>query len=111
MVAIEHDLETLTVRVDRSKLLSHGKPSLGRLISRLHIWRCIADFESCRKFWGVVSAVSAEHEAWKRVVCAHRGPRWKFVQANTFLQNGEVTLRTYEGSNEGLIQSWAERGV
>lgn len=39
-------------------------------------------------------------------------PRWKFVQANIVLkQDGKVELRVYEESNEGIIQSFAEKGV
>jgi dipeptidyl-peptidase III len=38
-------------------------------------------------------------------------PRWVFVQANTSLDNGDVTLKEYEPSREGVIQSWYERMV
>ncbi|KAI1830109.1 hypothetical protein DTO013E5_7643 [Penicillium roqueforti] len=37
---------TLTVHIDRDKIISHGKPSLGRYLCRLHIWRCTADISS-----------------------------------------------------------------
>ncbi|KAG8163231.1 hypothetical protein KVR01_006528 [Diaporthe batatas] len=113
VITVEHDKEIgkLRVRVDRSKLLTHGKPALGSLLCRIQIWRCIADFESCSEFWKTVSAVSTECEAWRKVVLSNPEPRWKFVQANTFLENGQVNLRTYDETNEGLIQSWVERGV
>lgn len=39
-------------------------------------------------------------------------PRWKFVQANTVVkEDGEVELRACEVSNEGIMQSLAEKGV
>ena len=35
-----------------------------------------------------------------------------FVQGNTRLvENGEVVLREYDGTVEGMVESWAERGV
>ncbi len=44
---------------------------------------------------------------------SNRMPRLSFVQANTFLEEGGegVVLREYEASVEGMIRSWAERGV
>ena len=56
--------------------------------------------------------MDGEHEAWRQTVVSKPEPRWKFVQPNTVLTgDGEVHLRVYEESNEGIIQSFAERGV
>lgn len=97
--------------VDQAKLLSHGKPSLGRLLCRLHVWRCTADFKPCAELYEALSRVSGDYEEWRKIVVSHPEPRWKFVQANTFLKHGGVELKVYEESNEGIIQSWAERAV
>lgn len=45
------------------------------------------------------------------VVVANTQPRKVFVQANTFLDEstGKVTVKQYEPSLEGVIQSWIER--
>jgi dipeptidyl-peptidase-3 len=47
------------------------------------------------------------------VVLKNKQPRKVFVQANTFLDEatGQVTLKQYEPTPEGMIQSWAERDV
>jgi dipeptidyl-peptidase-3 len=47
------------------------------------------------------------------VVLKNKQPRKVFVQANTYLDEatGKVTLKQYEPSLEGIIQSWAERDV
>ncbi len=37
--------------------------------------------------------------------------KMKFVQPNTFVREGVVEVKVYEESNEGIIQSWVERGV
>lgn len=56
--------------------------------------------------------VDGEYEAWRQIVVSKPQPRWKFVQANTVLKDdGEVELRVYKESNEGIIQSFAERRV
>jgi dipeptidyl-peptidase-3 len=101
----------LTLKVDRDKLLSHGQPALGRLLCRLQIWRCIADVKSCTDFYEKLSAVDSEYVEWRKIVCAKPEPRWKFVQANTFVDTNGTTLKVYDESNEGIIQSWAEREI
>ncbi|ATY66560.1 dipeptidyl peptidase III [Cordyceps militaris] len=113
VVRIDHEPTTsaLTVRVDRSKMSSHGKPALGDYLCRLHIWRCTADVSSCREFYEPLCAVDGEFEEWRKIVCSKPNPKWKFVQPNTFLKDGDVQVKVYDESNEGIIQSWAERAV
>ncbi|KAG8417412.1 hypothetical protein J3459_006700 [Metarhizium acridum] len=113
VIRISHDRTTssLTVHVDRSKIISCGKPALGRYLCRLHIWRCTADVSSCKELYELLCAVDGEHEQWRQIVCSKPNPRWKFVQPNTFVKGGAVELKVYEESNEGIIQSWAERAV
>lgn len=113
---------TMCVKIDRSKIISEGKPSLGRLALRLHVWRCTADINTCRAFYEPLTAVGGEYEEWRKIVVAPEGntesaqlrtdPGGKIVQANTFLEDdGQVRLKVYEASNVGIIQSWAERQV
>lgn len=44
--------ERLIVRIDRSMISSHAKPALGRMLLRLHMYRCTADVVavSCRVY-------------------------------------------------------------
>ncbi|KAK4184648.1 peptidase family M49-domain-containing protein [Podospora australis] len=107
---IEHDpgAATLTVKVDRNKLLSHGKPCLGGLLCAIHIWRCTAD-DSCTWLYKKLSAVDGKYEDWRKIVYSKPEPHWKFCQANTVLGSDGVVLKVYDESNEGIIQSWAER--
>jgi dipeptidyl-peptidase-3 len=48
---------------------------------------------------------------WREIMMADRPARQIFVQGNTFVEGGEVVLREYEESVEGVVRSWAERGV
>ncbi|KAK0099275.1 bifunctional diacylglycerol diphosphate phosphatase/phosphatidate phosphatase [Cadophora gregata] len=113
-MAIEHDpvAKTLFVKVDRSKILSHGKPSIGRMLCKIHVWRSTADIEACRPYYEDLSAVDGEFEKWRQVVAANYEPKWKFVQPNTFINpDGSVEIREYEASNAGIIKSFFERGI
>ncbi|KAI1502712.1 dipeptidyl peptidase III [Biscogniauxia marginata] len=111
---IEHDpvAKTLFVRVNRSKIISHGKPSIGRMLCKIHIWRSTADVDACRPFYEALSAVDGEYEIWRQIIASNTEPRWKFVQPNTFLaDDGTVELREYEANNVGIIQSFFERNL
>lgn len=110
-VHYDPEAPNISVSVDRTKILSHGKSTLGQLLLRLHIWRCTADVKSCREFYEQLTAVDGKYEEWRKFVCSRPEPKWKFVQPNTFLVNGQVELKTYEESNAGVIQSWVERDI
>jgi len=116
VLTVHHDASTsaLHVTVDRTKIISNGKPALGRLMCALHIWRCTADVEACRPFYESLTSVEGVYEAWRQVVEKRPERRVKFVQGNTSLVytvEGDVECKEYEESDEGIIQSWAERGI
>ena len=103
--------EKLIVRVDRSKIISHGKPALGQMLLRLHMYRCTADVTSCREYYQELSRVDSEQMKWREIVLARRRPKWVFVQPNTFLRGDEVVLKEYEPTARGVVHSWPERAV
>lgn len=113
-LTVRHDTITnnLTVHINRSKVLTHGKPAIGDLLLKLHIYRCTADVVACREYFEDLTRVDGIFAEWRKVVIANKRPRQILVQANTFLgEDGRVTLKEYEPSIEGMIQSWAEREV
>ena len=103
--------DRITVRVDRSRIITDGKPALGRMLLRLHMYRCTADIKSCRTYYEDLSKVEYGYLEWRRIVLAKQQPKWVFVQGNTFLDDGHVSLKEYEATPEGVIQSWAERNL
>ncbi len=107
-----HPTHPLTVHVDRSKIRSHGKPALGAMLLRLHMYRCTADAAACREYYEDLSKVTGEYLAWREAVVKAKPPPMVFVQANTVVDGeGEVRLREYEETVEGVVRSWVERGV
>ena len=110
-VVFDPEADFLVVRVNESKITSHGKPALGKLMYKLHVWRCTADVESCRPFYKALSAVDGVYENWRKFVSTKPAKRLKFVQANTIREGDQVELKVYEESDAGIIQSWADRAV
>ncbi|KAM0454874.1 hypothetical protein ACHAPV_008248 [Trichoderma viride] len=103
--------QSLKVRVDRSKIRTHGKPALGNMLLHLHMFRCTANAQGCRTYYEKLSSVDGEYIEWRETVLATKPPPLIFTQANTFLDGETVTLKEYEPTVEGVIASWAERQV
>jgi dipeptidyl-peptidase III len=105
------DLDKLTISVDRSRITSHAKVAISNMLLRLHMYRCTADAQACRAYYEELSAVDGCYLEWRRIVLSKKQPRLNYVHANTFLQDNRVVLKEYAATSEGIVQSWAERGV
>ena len=110
------DLSDLTVHVDRSKILTVGRPAVEAYLQQLHVYKSTADVEAGRALYE--KRTSVEGAFWtdkvRDVVLRKKAPRKVFVMGNTIEGDGgsgEVTLREYESSLEGMIRSWADREV
>lgn len=97
------------------KITDTESTAVADFLQKLHIYKSTADVEAGTKFFNEMSNVGLDYWGTKvrDVVLKNKQPRKVFVQANTFLDEatGEVTLKHYEASPEGLIQSWAEREI
>lgn len=99
-----------------SPLLISQTTAVGDFLQKLHIYKSTADVETGTKFFlEEMSSVGMEYWGSKvrPVVVANTQPRKVFVQANTFLDegSGKVTVKQYEPSLDGIVQSWVERGL
>ncbi|XDG06551.1 hypothetical protein ABKA04_006166 [Annulohypoxylon sp. FPYF3050] len=109
------DITDVTISLDRSKILTAGRKAVGDYLQKLHIFKSTADVETGVKFYGDMTDVDPEYWGKKvrNEVLRNKQPRKVFVQANTYLDEatGKVTLKHYDATPEGMIQSWAERDV
>ena len=111
--ATKEDLSDLEIYLDRSKILSYGRPAVEKLLQKLHVYKSTADVDEGTKMYGTITHVD---EWWggkvRPVVLDKKTPRKVFVQANTVLgDDGNVLLKEYEPTLEGMVQSYAERNV
>lgn len=112
--ATKDDLSDLEIYLDRSKILSHGRPAVESYLQKLHVYKSTADFEAGKKLYDDITSVN---EWWaekvRPVVLSKKTPRKVFVQANTVLDenSGDVTLVEYEATVEGMVKSFVDRDV
>ena len=106
------DLSDLVVRVDRDKILSDGRPAVGRFLQKLHIYKMSANIDAARAMYDKYTEVSEKWaEKVRPVVMSKKLPRKIFVQGNTLEKDGKVELKEYDPTLEGIIQSFAEREI
>ncbi|KZF26332.1 dipeptidyl-peptidase III [Xylona heveae TC161] len=113
LVYTKEDLSDLSIALDRTKILSHGRPAIERYLQKLHVFKSTADYDAGKKLYDDITHVDPEFWGSKlrNEVLRRKVPRKVFVQANTVLDGDKVVLKEYEPSLEGMIQSYAERNV
>jgi dipeptidyl-peptidase-3 len=109
------DLSDLVIRLDRHKITTVGRSAVEAYLQKLHVYKSTADVEAGTKLYNEMTYVDADFwgDKVRKQVLATKQPRKVFVQANTALdeKTGRVDLLEYEPTCEGMIQSYAERGV
>ncbi|GIY60093.1 dipeptidyl peptidase 3 [Caerostris darwini] len=103
----------LLLTMDRSKIISVGKPAIGKFLGKLQLYRSTADIASAKAMYDKYSAVTTGTKYpfldYRDIVMARKKPRKLFVQTNTFIEDGKVVLKNYEPSASGMIESWVDR--
>ncbi|KAL1978028.1 hypothetical protein VTN31DRAFT_887 [Thermomyces dupontii] len=107
------DLSDLEIHLDRSKILTHGRPAVEKYLQTLHVYKATADVVEGTKFYEDITSVD---DWWatkvRNIVLEKKVPRKVFVQANTVLVEGDkVVLKEYDPTPEGMIKSYVERDI
>ncbi|KAL2757529.1 hypothetical protein ACRALDRAFT_1028798 [Sodiomyces alcalophilus JCM 7366] len=109
------DLSDLQIKLDRSKILTTGRDAVGKYLQKIHIYKSTADVEAGIEFYKGMTDVDMDFWGTKvrNVVLQNKQPRKVYVQANTYLDEatGKVSIRHYDATPAGMIQSWVDREV
>ena len=108
----KEDLSDLTIKIDKEKIPTVGRKAVEGYLQKLHVYKSTADLEEGRKLYDQMTHVD---EWWgtkvREEVIRKKLPRKAFVQANTLEEGGDIVLKEYEATCEGMIESWADREV
>ena len=98
----------VTVTLDRARLASSGKETIGELLLEMHVFVCTADTAGVA-LYGKLSEVNDDMQKIRSFVVERGATQKQVLQPTTFIEDGTVKLREYEASPAGVIRSWAER--
>ena len=101
----------LEINMDRSKIRSVGAPAVADFLAKLQIYKATADEKQGTEFYLDATSVPEDWKSIRETVLRNKQPRKVFVQGNTFIESDQVTLKEYEPSAIGMIQSMVERHV
>ncbi|KAH7163220.1 peptidase family M49-domain-containing protein [Dactylonectria estremocensis] len=111
----ESDLSDLTIKLDRSKILTAGRDAVAKYLQKLHVYKSTADVQRGTEFY--VHMTTVDPDFWgtkvRNVVLANKQPRKVFVQANTYLDDatGKVAIKHYDATLTGMVESWVDRSL
>jgi len=106
------DQHEAIIHVDRQKINSVGKKAVGDFLQRLQVYKATADFAAASAMYDKYTTVPDDWLPLRDLVIEKRQPRKIFVQPNTSVDaKGAVTMKEYDATPAGMIQSFVERQV
>jgi dipeptidyl-peptidase III len=101
----------ILIHLDRSKIISVGKPAVGQFLKLLQYYKSTANVKDGTAFFTRYSSVNDQFQRYRDIVFKRREPRPLLIQGNTFLDKttGAVSYVTYDTTAEGMIQSFVDR--
>ena len=103
-------IKDLVVKLDRSKIISHGRPAVEKFLQKLQVYKATADVKAGKELYEGITKVDPWFaEKVRPEVMRNVLPRKVFVQANTVLEGEGVRLVEYPATPEGMIQSFVDR--
>lgn len=101
------------LKLDRSKILSVGKPAIGNFLRKLQVYKSTGDVEVGKAMYDSYSEVHDREDphflSLRSIVLARKQPRKMMVQHNTTVDGSTVKLHNYDSTAEGLVQSFKDR--
>lgn len=104
------DKDYFYMNIDREKLRTTGHKALSDFLSKLHIYKCMGDYDTAKDFFSHYTKVDEEMMKIRDIVIANKLPRRLELQPNLVKrENGDIEYVAYDSSFEGIIQSYCER--
>lgn len=101
------------VSLDRSKIMSVGRPAIQHFLQRLQVYKSTADVDGAREMYDGYSKVTDEDPYkflnLRDIVILRKEERKLFVQINTQVSGDNVEALRYDSSPSGLIRSVLQR--
>jgi dipeptidyl-peptidase-3 len=99
----------LEVQLDRSKLVSVGKPAIARFLTKLQVYKSTGNVAEGSAMFNMYSTVVPEMMAYRAIVMARKEPRRLLLQPNMTMEGDTVVLKEYQENAVGVLESFVDR--
>lgn len=98
------------INVNREMILCSGNEILAKLLTKLHIWKCLGDVDSTKNFIKEYSIVDEKFLKIKKLIDKNIIPKKFFLYNNLFQSDdGSIIYKEYPDDLEGFIESNIDR--
>jgi dipeptidyl-peptidase III len=98
------------IKLDRAAIKTKGRDAVADFLNKLHVYKATADVKRGRDLYERYTAVDETFEDIRAYVLSKRKPRHLWVQPVTDVDDdGEVILRRYPATFDGVIESFLDR--
>ncbi len=100
----------IEIALDRSKILSVGRPAIGKFLLALQVNKSLGDLSAGTELFEKYSAVPDDMAACREIVMQRKEPRKLLVQPHIFAESdGTISLTQFEPSKIGMVESFKAR--
>lgn len=97
------------VNLNSEQIMTVGQTAIGTFLTKLQVYKSTGDIGAAKVMYDAYTAVDGDMLSLRQEVVDNRKPRKMLVQHSTSVNDGDVTLKTFPASAEGLVQSFIER--
>ncbi|EFA80210.1 dipeptidyl-peptidase III [Heterostelium album PN500] len=109
LVKLDITNDNVLISLDRTKIESVGIPAIGEFLKRIMVLKATANVVEANKLFDDYTAVPEDFLKLREIVLQQKKPRKVFVQAHTYIANGEVVLQEFNDNAVGVIESMVTR--
>lgn len=91
----ENGKPNILIRLERAKIISHGKPAIGDFLRKLQVFKSMADVSSGATLYNSYSEVDSQWLGIREIVLARKVPRKMLVQCLPVLKEGMIHIRLF----------------
>ncbi|CAI4772295.1 conserved hypothetical protein [Saccharomyces cerevisiae RM11-1a] len=102
--------DDFAIKLDKSLIKTAGHECVKDYLKHLHVYKCSGDVEQGSKYFIDRSTVTPDLASLRDIVLSKRLPRRQFIQSNSYIDdNNKVTLKEYDETPQGMLQSFLDR--
>ncbi|KAJ6235811.1 dipeptidyl peptidase 3 [Anaeramoeba flamelloides] len=108
-IIINEERDDFKIKVNQNLIRNVGFKTISQMLLKIGIFKSTANVEKAKEWYQECTQVNSEMLEIRDIVIKRKSPEQLLIQHNTLEKNGEIILKQYEETKQGLIYSFLER--